>query len=209
MQRRAGEPELRAPARRQGGHALQRFLCGRLTAAVAMDGLIPQDAVVLIGIEFQRVQEECFRFRVVFSLGVNLREIREDDAVFAVLGGMILKDLFRTVELAFLHEDKAPHASAAEVIVVDLVELLRGIDDIGTEAVVKRREDHVVKLVGLVPRFEEVGLEHVVAPCLPGDEQLASGAIEDADHVRILRRVRGWCRWRGCRRFGRVLLPPK
>ena len=147
------------------------------------------------------------RWRVVVPGRVDFREVGEDNACLAMLGDELAEHTLGVVEALFLKVDDAEQGGAALGDRVDLREVLGGFDDIVEETVVKRLEDRLVKGVGLLAGFLELGDEHLGAPLLACDVELAPIAIEHADHVRILGGVRrrsglgrgggSWFRWQG------------
>lgn len=208
---RPPQPELGAPAAGNRGDPAQGFEARLLSATLTVDHLIPAHAVVLIRIEFQRVPEQRLGLRIVALFGVNLGEVRENDAFFSMPGRVILENGFGLCEPAFLIQDNAPNARTADVIGIDLVEVLRGFHHVGAEAVVQRAEDHLIKLIRLVPGFLDVAEEHGVPPFLAGDEKLAPVGVVHADEVRILRGInrRQWWRSGGRGRGRGVFLAKK
>jgi hypothetical protein len=76
--------------------------------------------------------------------------------------------------------------------------MLRGINHVRPEAIFKRRDDHVVKCIGLIPSLLQDSGENTFSPLLLCEEHFPTVPIKYADHVGIV----GWIR-RGNRRVHR------
>ncbi|OQB95900.1 MAG: hypothetical protein BWX86_01016 [Verrucomicrobia bacterium ADurb.Bin122] len=106
-------------------------------------------------------------------------------------GDELAQDPLGLVEALFFEIDNAEQRGAALGDRVDLREVLGGFDDIVEETVVKRLEDRLVKGVRLLAGFFELGEENLGAPLLACDVELPTIAVENPDHVWVLRGVGG------------------
>ena len=160
--------------------------------SLAMNNFVPADPVFLIRIYFECAPKDFLCLRVAVLSSINFGEIGQNKAVFTMPRDMIRENPFCLVETPFLHQDNAPHARTTGSTRINLIKMLRRANHVRLEAIVKRRDDDVVKFIGPIPSLLQDSGQDIFSPFLLCDEHLAPVLIKDADHVGI----RGWIRRR-------------
>ena len=165
------------------GDAAESFKTGFGTVPFMLNGLIPEQAVLMIGIDFKGMPEDFLGPGVLLPCEIDLGEVDEHRAFITVLREVIAENLFGFSDLVALHENEGPYAGAACGALVDFIELFGGVGDIGEKAIVDGCAERVVKLVGVVPGFLEAAGEDIGDPVVTRNSAFATIAVEDVDRL--------------------------
>ena len=151
----------------------------------AMDGLVPCEAVVLIGIDAEAAPEGLEGAGFIAASGVDFGEIDEEWAGFGVGADVIGEDALGVFEALDVEIDDAEEDGAAFFVGIDFYEVLGGLDHLLEEFVAEGLDDEVAEAVGVIPIFLEGAAKDFFLPVFAGDVHLASVGIEYADEVGI------------------------
>ncbi|MNV62242.1 hypothetical protein D3C71_1547790 [compost metagenome] len=181
----ARQPQLRAPAVGQGCDLAHRGDAGRVAAVVAVDGLVPAQAVFLVRVQLQGAPQ-CFqRQGFVVAFRVDLGQIGQHHARLAVPRAKVQQRLLAVVQASGFHVHDGLQDDGALAVVVQLDQAFGGAQHLVEESVVERLDDKAGKLVGVVPVLLDGARQDVVAPLIARDMDLAALGIVGPDQVGI------------------------